>query len=68
MIPQGESGSSSPTISKRGRKVVKVEKATQKFGFVFYELLYGPIVFVHAVYRQLIILFLMFALGAAIFL
>jgi len=35
--------------------------------FIFYEALYGPIVFVRTVYRQLVVLTTMFILGAIIF-
>ena len=35
--------------------------------FRFYQLLYGPIVFVKASYRQLLLLGAMFIIGAAIF-
>ncbi len=45
----------------------KFRRESRKIGFLFYEALYGPIIFLKAVYRQLIVLVSMFILGAAIF-
>jgi voltage-gated potassium channel len=44
----------------------KRSKESRKISFLFYEAFYGPIVFLHAIYRQLGILFFMFLSGAAI--
>ena len=48
-------------VRKRGKR------ESRKLSFVFYQTLYGPIVFLRAVYRQFILLAIMFACGAAIF-
>jgi len=45
----------------------RIKKESRKFRFRFYQALYGPVVFIKAVYRQLILLALMFIWGAAIF-
>jgi Trk-type K+ transport system membrane component len=45
----------------------KIRKESRKFSFMFYQVLYGPIVFFRAVYRQVILLSVMFVWGAAIF-
>jgi voltage-gated potassium channel len=45
----------------------RIKKESRKFTFIFYQALYGPIVFIKAIYRQIILLGLMFAWGAAIF-
>jgi voltage-gated potassium channel len=45
----------------------RIRKESRKFSFMFYQTLYGPIVFVKAVYRQIILLLAMFIWGAAIF-
>ena len=45
----------------------KSRKQSRKFSFRFYQVLYGPIVFVKAAYRQLLVLTVMFIIGAAIF-
>ena len=50
----------SPIRKKRG-------KQSRKFSFRFYQVLYGPIVFVKAAYRQLMVLTVMIIIGAAIF-
>jgi voltage-gated potassium channel len=45
----------------------RMRKQTRKFSFVFYQVFYGPIAFVKAVYRQVLILALMFVFGALIY-
>ncbi len=45
----------------------KIRKESRKLKFRFYQGLYGPIVFLRAIYLQIIILSLMFVSGAAIF-
>lgn len=45
----------------------KVRKQSRKLGFRFYQVLYGPIVFIKVSHRQLLILLVMFISGAAIF-
>jgi voltage-gated potassium channel len=45
----------------------RIRKESRKFGFTFYQVLYGPIVFIKAVYRQVILITAMFIWGAAIF-
>jgi voltage-gated potassium channel len=45
----------------------RIKRESRKFRFRFYQAFYGPIVFTKAVYRQLILLSLMFISGAAIF-
>jgi voltage-gated potassium channel len=43
------------------------KKESRKLGFLLYEAVYGPLVLLKAVYRQLLILLAMFAWGGAIF-
>ncbi len=45
----------------------RVHKQTRKFSFAFYQAFYGPIAFVKAVYRQVLVLAAMFVFGAGIF-
>jgi len=45
----------------------RIKKESRKLGFIFYQALYGPIVFARAIYRQVIILSAMFIWGALIF-
>ncbi len=45
----------------------KLKKQSRKFTFVFYQALYGPLVFFRAIYRQLILLALMIVWGAVIY-
>lgn len=45
----------------------KVRRESRKLGFILYEVFYRPIVFVRLVYRQLVVLLLMFVWGALIF-
>ena len=45
----------------------KIRKESRRLSFRFYQTLYGPIVYVKAVYRQIIVLSAMFISGAAIF-
>jgi voltage-gated potassium channel len=40
---------------------------SRTWGFLFYQALYAPLVFVRAIYRQLLVLTVMFASGAAVF-
>lgn len=49
------------------RRKRRIARHSRRFSFVFYEAIYGPLVFVKAVYRQLIILLAMFLAGAAVF-
>jgi voltage-gated potassium channel len=46
---------------------VGTRRESKKLGFLLYEALYGPLVLLKAVYRQILILVAMFALGAVIF-
>lgn len=45
----------------------KGKRESRKLSFVFYQFFYGPLAFVRAVYRQIVILGLMFVWGAVIF-
>jgi len=45
----------------------RFKRESRKFGFILYESFYRPIIFFKAVYRQLLVLFVMFFVGAAIF-
>ncbi len=54
-----------PILSRPGKS--KFRKETQKFGFLLFEAMYGPIIFLKAVYRQLVLLTVMFLSGAVIF-
>jgi voltage-gated potassium channel len=45
----------------------RIRKESRRFSFAFYQALYGPIVLVKAIYRQIILLSAMFIWGAAIF-
>lgn len=45
----------------------RIRKESRKFSFSFYQALYGPIVLIKAIYRQVILLSMMFLWGAAIF-
>ncbi len=54
-----------PVTKQAIRRVGKRE--SRRLGFLMYEAMYGPIVLVKAVYRQLIILLAMFIWGTAIF-
>lgn len=56
----------SDLILAKPRKA-KLRRESRKIGFIVYEAFYGPLLFLKAVYRQLIILLAMFIAGAAIF-
>ena len=45
----------------------KIKRESRKFSFLFYQALYGPFAFIGAIYRQIILLALMFVWGAVIF-
>jgi len=45
----------------------KIRKESRRLHFKFYQILYGPIVYVKAIYRQIIVLSAMIVSGAAIF-
>ena len=45
----------------------RIRKQTRKLSFVIYQALYGPIAFAKAVYRQVLVLALMFFLGALLY-
>jgi len=45
----------------------RVKRQSRTFGFLLYQWLYAPTIFVKTVYRQLVILGAMFAWGAAVF-
>ena len=45
----------------------RIRKQSRKFSFSFYQALYAPIVLIKAIYRQVILLSIMFVGGAAIF-
>lgn len=45
----------------------KLGRESRKLGFIVYEAFYGPLLFLKAVYRQLLILLAMFVCGAVIF-
>jgi voltage-gated potassium channel len=49
------------------KKRTRASRESRKLGFLLYEAFYGPVAFLRAVYRQLIVLFFMFFMGAAIF-
>ncbi|MDH2899350.1 MAG: NAD-binding protein [archaeon] len=53
-------------FTSRPIKQRSIKKESRKISFLFYESLYGPLVFLKATYRQLIILGAMFVSGAAI--
>ncbi|MHB8566868.1 MAG: potassium channel family protein [Nitrososphaerales archaeon] len=48
-------------------KKTKLRRESRKFGFILYEAFYGPLLFLKAVYRQIIILLAMFLWGTGIF-
>jgi len=48
-------------------KKQRIKRQSRTVGFVLYQSLYAPLIFVKAVYKQLIILGAMFAWGAAVF-
>ena len=45
----------------------RIRKESRKLRFKFYQTLYGPIIYVKAIYRQIIVLSVMIIIGAAIF-
>ena len=45
----------------------RIKRESRRLSFTFYQAFYGPLVFLRAVYRQVILLALMFAWGATIF-
>ena len=45
----------------------RIRKQSRKFSFTFYQAFYGPIALIKAIYRQVILLSIMFVGGAAIF-
>jgi voltage-gated potassium channel len=45
----------------------RIRRQTRKFSFVFYQAFYGPIAFFKAVYRQVLVLALMFFFGGVIY-
>ncbi len=47
--------------------LTKSKRRSRKLGFVLYEGLYGPIVLIRAVWRQVLVLFAMFLSGAIVF-
>jgi len=51
--------------SRRARRRLKRE--SRRMSFILYEALYGPVIFVRTVYRQLLLLLAMFIAGASIF-
>jgi Trk K+ transport system NAD-binding subunit len=55
------------SILDNSLNIRKRKRQSRKLSFRFYQLLYGPIVFIKAAYRQLILLVVMFICGAAIF-
>ncbi|MCL5067460.1 MAG: NAD-binding protein [Thaumarchaeota archaeon] len=56
---------SDPILARSGRS--KFHRESRRFGFLVFEAMYGPIVFLKAVYRQLMVLLSMFVSGAVIF-
>jgi voltage-gated potassium channel len=52
----------SPSLPRR-----RARRESRKASFIIYEALYAPTVFFRAVYRQVVVLFLMFLWGTAIF-
>ena len=59
------SSSPDPIFFRAGKAGTKRE--SRKLGFLLYEAIYGPLVLLKAVYRQLLVLLAMFGWGAAIF-
>jgi voltage-gated potassium channel len=59
------SSSPDPIFFRAGRSRTKRE--SRKLGFLLYEAVYGPLVLLKAVYRQLLVLLAMFGWGGAIF-
>src|SRR5271156_6570842 len=49
------------------KRSARFKRESRKLSFILYEGFYEPIIFLHAVYRQLIILAAMFVSGGAIF-
>jgi len=51
------------------RKPIKrtIKRQSRKFSFIFYQALYGPSVFLRAIYRQIILLAIMFVWGTVIY-
>ena len=49
------------------RRRVKLKRESRKLGFVLYGAFYGPLVFLNAAYRQLLILLAMFLFGGVVF-
>ena len=54
-------------FATRPAKARKSAKQSRKLSFLLYEAFYGPIVLLKAIFRQVILLFLMFVWGAVIF-
>jgi voltage-gated potassium channel len=52
---------------RQNAKVKHGRRRRARLGFAFYQAMYEPIVFLQVAYRQLIVLFIMFLSGAAIF-
>lgn len=49
------------------KRRARVDRESRKLSFLLYEAFYGPVAFVRAVYRQLVVLLSMFLMGAAVF-
>src|ERR1700722_16000562 len=49
------------------KRRAKFRRESRSLGFIFYEALYEPIIFLQTVYRQIAILLVMFVSGAEIF-
>ncbi|MGI0091508.1 MAG: potassium channel family protein [Nitrososphaerales archaeon] len=54
-------------FTSRPVKARRSMKQSRRLSFLFYEALYGPLVFLKAIYRQVMLLFFMFVWGAVIF-
>jgi len=48
-------------------RIAKPKRQSRKLGFVLYQALYGPIVLIRALWRQLLVLFAMFLSGGIVF-
>lgn len=57
-------GTKAPVLSERR---ITIQRKRRNLSFIIYEFLYKPIVIIRATYKQLILLFLMFLWGAAVF-
>ena len=66
MASESESSDDDISVMEK-RPKFQVSRRGRRFSFGLYEAVYGPVVFVRAVYRQLILLGVMFVSGALVF-